>query len=511
MLPTLDAPELIFGLCSPIGTQNALVADLIESALLKYHYRSEKYKVTSLMKEIGIKGYKLKTHPIDERYDTHIKYANKLRELTNNDVLAAVCCAKIRSFRRGSKSKADSYIPNQAYIFDQFKRKEEIETMRQVYGRLFILVSIYSDKDNRIRSLAEKIAESHAVSRPNHEHENLSRKLVLRDEDEDGVPSGQRIRDTFPLADVFLNIDDIDDAKLTLDRFLDALFGSNRISPTRDEYAMYIAKSASFRSLDLSRQVGAAIFSPQCEIISLGCNEVPRHGGGTYWFSDPLDRRDYTIERDENERIKRSILADVVRRLLESDHIQSEKKEDELVSFVLSEASRKGTSIREAQLMDLLEFGRIIHAEMSAITDASRSGLSTKGATLYCTTFPCHICAKHIIAAGIMKVLYIEPYPKSYAEDLHRDAISLGVGSHTGEKVKFSPFIGISPYRFRELFERSKRKDQNGKFSQWTEGKPKPIIKYTVATYLTNEAAVTKLMEINLKAKEESGEIALSR
>lgn len=57
-----------------------------------------------------------------------------------------------------------------------------------------------------------------------------------------------------------------------------------------------------------------------------------------------------------------------------------------------------------------------MHAEMFAITDAARRGLSVRDATLYCTTFPCHMCARHIIASGIRKVVYIEPYPKSMAK-----------------------------------------------------------------------------------------------
>ncbi|MDN3612645.1 hypothetical protein QWZ16_23945 [Vibrio ostreicida] len=26
--------------------------------------------------------------------------------------------------------------------------------------------------------------------------------------------------------------------------------------------------------------------------------------------------------------------------------------------------------------------------------------------------FPCHNCAKHIVASGIKRVVYVEPYPK---------------------------------------------------------------------------------------------------
>ena len=38
------------------------------------------------------------------------------------------------------------------------------------------------------------------------------------------------------------------------------------------------------------------------------------------------------------------------------------------------------------------------------------------------TTCPCHNCTRHIIAAGLSSVTYIEPYPKSRAADPHEDA-----------------------------------------------------------------------------------------
>ena len=65
-----------------------------------------------------------------------------------------------------------------------------------------------------------------------------------------------------------------------LARFFRSFFGANNVSPTREEYGMYMAKTASLRSLDLSRQIGAAIFTQKGEVITLGSNEVPRQGGG---------------------------------------------------------------------------------------------------------------------------------------------------------------------------------------------------------------------------------------
>ena len=53
---------------------------------------------------------------------------------------------------------------------------------------------------------------------------------------------------------------------------------------------------------------------------------------------------------------------------------------------------------------------RTIHAEANAIAWAARDGLSTEGAFIYCTSFPCYTCSKLIIAAGIKEVYYLNNY-----------------------------------------------------------------------------------------------------
>jgi deoxycytidylate deaminase len=500
MLPALEAPEIVFGLCSPIGTSNAKITDLLKKHLLYYGYQAEGFKVTDLMRSLVISQQPpLKEKPVEDRYDTYIKYANKLREVyRSDDVLAMLCCAAVSAERKEilkkRKKKKTSYLSNYAYIFDQFKRKEEIDTLRQVYGRLFIMISAYSEKSERVKTLTNKICEGHSIARPTQEQENEAKKLIARDEDEEGQDHGQRIREIFPLADLFVNVDDPEETERVIVRFLRSFFGANNVSPTRDEYGMYIAKSASLRSLDLSRQVGAAIFSGRGEVISLGSNEVPKPHGGTYWAGDLEDDRDYVRGRDENERIKRALLTDVAKRLREGGFIGQDRSERDIVVYIMEEATKKGSLLRDALVMDLLEFGRSIHAEMSALSDAARLGLATRDATLYCTTFPCHICAKHIVAAGIKRLVFIEPYPKSYAEQL-LSSIVVVAGKYSGDKIQFSPFIGVAPFRFRELFERGRRKNGVGNFEEWAEGRPRPVVKYTVATYLENEKAIIKILE----------------
>jgi tRNA(Arg) A34 adenosine deaminase TadA len=139
--------------------------------------------------------------------------------------------------------------------------------------------------------------------------------------------------------------------------------------------------------------------------------------------------------------------------------------------------------------MDLIEFGRIVHAEMSALSDAARKGISVEGATLYCTTFPCHLCAKLIVAAGIRKVIYLEPYPKSYASELHSDAIVVD-SDNPGKKVAFNAFLGISPFRYRDLFEKRGRKNAEGSAERWNQGEARPVINALYPFYFRAETHV---------------------
>ncbi len=52
----------------------------------------------------------------------------------------------------------------------------------------------------------------------------------------------------------------------------------------------------------------------------------------------------------------------------------------------------------------------VLHAEANAITKVAKSNNSSDGATLYITTSPCMECAKLIIQAGIIRVVFSDPY-----------------------------------------------------------------------------------------------------
>lgn len=134
--------------------------------------------------------------------------------------------------------------------------------------------------------------------------------------------------------------------------------------------------------------------------------------------------------------------------------------------------------MKRSPLREITEFGRVVHAEMEAILACARGGVRMRGSTLYGTTFPCHNCAKHIVASGIKRVVHVEPYAKSRAAALHDDSISLGFDATAKDepplKVRFEPFVGIGPRRFFDRFSlrlgsgrRIRRKEADGLVIKW--------------------------------------------
>ena len=67
------------------------------------------------------------------------------------------------------------------------------------------------------------------------------------------------------------------------------------------------------------------------------------------------------------------------------------------------------------------EYCYAIHAEQNAIIQAARLGVSIDGGTLYCTHQPCAVCAKMIVNAGIVRVVYEHGYPDEFAVQMMKE------------------------------------------------------------------------------------------
>lgn len=68
------------------------------------------------------------------------------------------------------------------------------------------------------------------------------------------------------------------------------------------------------------------------------------------------------------------------------------------------------------------ELCRAIHAEQNAIVQAAYSGTSVKGATMYVSLQPCSLCAKLMINAGIVKLVYRGSYPDELSLSMLNEA-----------------------------------------------------------------------------------------
>lgn len=439
--------EVVIGIITTVGTDTSNAIKYIEEHLKKFSYETIVINVSSQI----ISKFDDPKKTISNEYDRinyYMDLGDKVRNETGDGaILAKGVAATIHAMRDVSDPQPRKRC---AYIVKSLKHPKESEYLKDVYGDGFHLVGITSKMDKRIEFLTnvKNIQEKQA------------RKLIERDTKEDDK-LGQQTLSAFQNSDYFLDItDNLKELRNSVFRLIDILFGDPFVTPTFDEYAMFMAYASSLRSADLSRQVGAVITKGE-EIISSGANDCPKYGGGLYWqihkdnsYYDLENGRDYKIGYDSNKHEQEIIINSI------------------LSSFNLEINEENKQKIKDAGIGSLTEYGRVVHAEMESLLMCARNNISTKNTTMYVTTFPCHNCAKHIIASGVEKVIYIEPYPKSKAIDFYSQEIT--TDGDVADKVRFVPFSGVGPRRFVDLFsmnstkwESKTRKDKDGKIINW--------------------------------------------
>ncbi len=148
--------------------------------------------------------------------------------------------------------------------------------------------------------------------------------------------------------------------------------------PSNDEYFMEMAQLVSSRSTCLRRKVGAVIVKEK-RVLSTGYNGSPK---GT-------------------------------------------KHCEELGCIRVKMNVPSGTRH---------ELCRGVHAEQNAVTQAAYFGVSVDGATIYTTTYPCSMCAKILINAGIKEIIYSEGYADDLSKELLQEA-DIKIREYKPEKV----------------------------------------------------------------------------
>ncbi|HEY5758896.1 MAG TPA: anti-phage dCTP deaminase [Steroidobacter sp.] len=490
-LPALSGPELVFGLVGAVGSDLQAVTRTLTAELERVRYRVEEIHVSSLLHQLDRYSY-LGNGRFECEFDRireHMKAGTDLRNRTEaGEVMALLAISAIRQRRialqpeRPQAEAAEQPLERTAFVIRSLKHPDEIQMLRYVYGRAFNVISTYTPRQDRVEEVASSIAESRGETYSDR-FRAQAEELIHIDEQE-ASKRGQSVRDSLPRGDFFVDARSSERLQASLARYVRLLFGHPFETPTRDEFAMFHAYAAALRSADLGRQVGVAITNGDGSILAVGCNDVPKVGGGLYWNGEGPDHRDFVKGIDSTSRFKRQLLAQALGRLREARWSPPNNSPGDADSL-LAAGTLSGT-----QIQNLLEFGRSVHAEMSALSEAAHRGIAVANTSMYRTTFPCHLCARHIVSSGIRRVVYIEPYPKSLARELYEDMIDVDPRVARPDRVTFEPFVGVAPSIYTEMFRATERKDPRGNATTWVGCRAEPRLKRFVPSYLLIEGMV---------------------
>ena len=289
--------ELVLGLITTVGTN---VQGLIASLQDQFKFFGFTVEVINVSKDIL---NQFLTTPVPQsEYERIVKYMNLgdrvRKETKDNAILMRGAAGQIYSKRKkidGEPQPREKIV----YIIKSIKHPDEVTCLREIYGDGFYAIGVTSTKTDRINHLCKEKGLTLAQAQ----------ELIARDEEDDSRKFGQHTRDAFQRADYFLSITD-SNSKMqnNIIRLVYLLFGNPYLTPTFDEYAMFMAYATSLRSADLSRQIGAVVTKDN-EIIASGVNDCAKPGGGLYWpekddngeYYDIRGGRDYTLKADSNK------------------------------------------------------------------------------------------------------------------------------------------------------------------------------------------------------------------
>lgn len=441
-------PELVFGLVGALGTELGQVQGELQSALRSVGYTSSTLRLSDLISTVYEQWPGRTQQSDDTRMGGLMRQGDELRAAGGPNSVVALGISRIRA-ERGEANPDGGERFGHATILRSLKRKDEVVTLREVYGPRFVLIGGWATREDRQSAVSDRLRADHP-GRDTSWYAEQTARLMSRDEDDETRPYGQGVRKAFELADFYVAIRAGRPTAPRISRLIRLLFCAPFETPTRDEQAMFLASGVSMRSSAAGRQVGAVVTDSDGEVLVTGTNEVPKFGGGQYWPDDVPDHRDFTYGFDINDRLTLEVVADTLARLRDEGWLSGPAAASDSDSDKLALEAMNGP-LRNSRIGDLLEFGRIAHAEMAAICTAARRGTPLRGTTMHTTTHPCHECARLIIASGIDKVVYVDPYPKSQVQAMFKDEVSEGPGGRV-DAVSFEPFEGVAPRLYRNLF-----------------------------------------------------------
>ena len=250
--------EIVIALVGPVASGVTTAAELLSETLKEvYDYNVENIKISPLIKE---HANEVGEHISDgltgeERIEKFQLVGNKLRQEKSGSFLIDCAIDKIFKFRVESggfyQPSNGAPVPLQkrfAYIIDSIKNPAELERLRQVYGDLLWVVTVFAPSQVRLKRLSAGGADE------------LIAQTVMKRDQEDDEATGQQVSKTAHRADYFIrnHADTRDALKKSTDRFLEVIFGEGLHTPTFDEKGMMRASSAALE-FGMSIQAGGCI------------------------------------------------------------------------------------------------------------------------------------------------------------------------------------------------------------------------------------------------------------
>jgi len=260
---------------------------------------------------------------------------------------------------------------NSDWIIDGIRNPACILELRQLPS--FKVVGVSANDELLLDRLLARSREGSVLTR-----DEILAKLN-REKGVNEPANGQQVKKCLNMVDYFiLNEGTLEDLYKKFQHFLNLLDGKDR--PTFDEVFMEISYTWAKRATCLRRQVGAVI-AKDGQQLTAGYNGAPRG---------------------------------------------------------IPHCAEMGGCIREKLGIpsgQRHEICRGTHAEQNAITQAAKFGINIEGGTLYCNTFPCVICAKMILNAGIKKVVYDSDYDDTLSKEILGQQSLLEMKRYEGVRV----------------------------------------------------------------------------
>lgn len=514
-MPSDPLPELYFATVRAMGTDlSAPTGHLSTTLTTAGYYVPDEVRLSRELRELDMCKRFLASGDESEYEQRNrlMTAGDAVRTYARNDAVALLAVRRLKELRKEATATARRRgMRGVAWMLCSLMHEAEVSTLRDLFGRHLFVISVFSEETRRTEVTRRQLGPSHNLFKAMKLDEQVD-DLLARDQGRDyryqdslrGLEQRDptlkvarlSIENTFYTADLFLDGDR--DARTDIERFVYQIFGNPFGVATAPEVGMAHAFTAAQESSVISRRVGASL-TVESSLICTGRNDIPKAGGGQQkgdarWTARDADAkgkdsgtssqpREEQMEAADLERA--DIVTDLLTRLFRSpdwrrrlaSHLSLDEAwelDEPHLTALLKETLELESVVKDSRIYDLIEFNPSVHAEMAAITTAARMGFSVAGGVLYTTTFPCHECTRHIVASGIKRVVYLEPYAKSRAEKLFAEQIRLSrprgaendvSRNQLGYKrppVEYVPFMGIAPRRQPELFSWLRRKVEEG-------------------------------------------------